>query len=145
MRRDRTGDVLDEQDDTHTCDNGWLGEDTHGRPRPCLTCRPHLPGGRPQPPPQPRRYQQAERRWQKQVVAYAQQRGWRVDHHRGSAGWPDLALVRDGRLVVAELKADAGRVSPQQREWLTALRAVPGVEVHLWKPSDWPAIQRVLT
>lgn len=24
------------------CADGWLGEDEHGRPIPCLTCRPHL-------------------------------------------------------------------------------------------------------
>lgn len=29
--------------DTHPpCVDGWLGEDDQGRPRPCLTCRPHL-------------------------------------------------------------------------------------------------------
>ncbi|MBX9147751.1 hypothetical protein [Rhodococcus qingshengii] len=26
----------------HECDNGWLGEDEQGRPRPCLRCRPNL-------------------------------------------------------------------------------------------------------
>lgn len=25
-----------------TCVAGWLGEDTNGRPKPCLICRPHL-------------------------------------------------------------------------------------------------------
>lgn len=24
------------------CRAGWLGEDAHDRPIPCLTCRPHL-------------------------------------------------------------------------------------------------------
>lgn len=24
------------------CRNGWLGEDSGGRPVPCLVCRPHL-------------------------------------------------------------------------------------------------------
>jgi hypothetical protein len=24
------------------CREGWLGSDDEGRPRPCLTCRPHL-------------------------------------------------------------------------------------------------------
>lgn len=24
------------------CVGGWLGEDSEGRPVPCLTCRPHL-------------------------------------------------------------------------------------------------------
>ncbi len=34
-----TADTLGEQ---HRCDHGWLGEDDHGRPIPCLICRPHL-------------------------------------------------------------------------------------------------------
>lgn len=24
------------------CRDGWLGDDAHDRPIPCLTCRPHL-------------------------------------------------------------------------------------------------------
>ena len=25
-----------------SCRNGWLGEDSEGRPVPCTICRPHL-------------------------------------------------------------------------------------------------------
>lgn len=28
------------------CSDGWLGEDDHGRPIPCPTCKPHLIGSR---------------------------------------------------------------------------------------------------
>lgn len=47
-RRDRTGEPLDELPDElaapHRCRRGWVGEDDQGRPIPCITCRPHLPG-----------------------------------------------------------------------------------------------------
>lgn len=44
------GDLVPEPDEPHRCADGWLGEDSEGRPRPCPECRPHLhhhttPGG----------------------------------------------------------------------------------------------------
>lgn len=90
----------------------------------------------------------SERDWQQRVLDLAALRGWRTFHaydsRRSAPGWPDLALVRRGRLVLAELKAEAGRVSCEQRQWLDDLGACAGVEVHLWRPSDWPAVQQVL-
>jgi hypothetical protein len=89
-----------------------------------------------------------EREWQAKVVDLARWRGWMVFHpfdsRRSAAGWPDLALCRNGRLVLAELKTATGRVSPDQRRWLAALSAVPGVETYLWRPSDWPTVLRIL-
>lgn len=41
-RLDRYGNAPDDQPDEHDCDNGWLGEDANGHPRPCLHCRPNL-------------------------------------------------------------------------------------------------------
>lgn len=70
-------------------------------------------------------------------------RGWRTPI-QGHAGWPDLALAKRGRLVLAELKAEAGQVRPEQREWLAILGTVPGVEVYCWRPSDWPTVLRVI-
>ena len=72
--------------------------------------------------------------------------GWRCYHTRYSLGsdpgFPDLVLVRLGRMVVAELKGPRGRLTPAQQEWLDALVEVEGrtggvVEVHLWTPEDW--------
>lgn len=87
-----------------------------------------------------------EREWQKQVVQAARMLGWRVYHthdsRRSEPGWPDLALVRD-RLVMAELKTDTGRVSPEQRQWLDAL-ASAGVETYLWRPRDIDEVLDVL-
>jgi hypothetical protein len=47
IRRDRFGESLDDEQptdaDRHYCRAGWTGEDEHGRPIPCLICKPHLP------------------------------------------------------------------------------------------------------
>ena len=82
------------------------------------------------------------------VVELAALTGWLAYHthdsRRSQAGFPDLALVRAGRLILAELKAAKGRVRPAQAVWLDALGGVDGVEVYLWRPQDWPAIEAVL-
>jgi len=89
-----------------------------------------------------------EAQWQRRVIDLAGWCGWLAYHpfdsRRSTAGWPDLALVRDGRLVLAELKSEAGRVSPEQRTWLAELSSVAGVETYLWRPSDWPKVQKTL-
>ena len=63
-------------------------------------------------------------------------------------GWPDLVLVRreasgDVRGVVAELKAQRGRVSPDQAEWLAIFDKL-NIETFVWRPSDWDSIAKVL-
>jgi hypothetical protein len=91
------------------------------------------------------------------VNDYSRLQRWRRVHFRpakvgerwvtaleGDVGWPDWALVRSGRFVVAELKSEKGRLGPGQSEWLQALGEVPGVEAYLWRPSDIPEIRRVL-
>jgi hypothetical protein len=85
-----------------------------------------------------------------QVIQYARLMGWLVVHHwisvRSEPGFPDLCMVRGGRLVVAELKSLTGRLSPAQEQWLGALGAVPCCEVYVWRPTDedWAIIERVL-
>jgi hypothetical protein len=39
--RDRDGDLYPLTEE-HSCEDGWLGEDHDGRPRPCPICRDHL-------------------------------------------------------------------------------------------------------
>lgn len=132
----------------HGCTNGWTGEDDS--PRPCPRCRPHLAAraGSLVVPASPLDLALSEKDWQARVVDLAQLRGWRHFHaysnRRSPAGWPDLAMVRAGRLILAELKTERGRIRPEQHQWLDALREVPGVEVHLWRPSAWPQVQAVL-
>lgn len=92
------------------------------------------------------------------VVEMARLLGWRVAHFRPArtlAGWrtpvaadgtgfPDLVLVRGDRLVFAELKAARGRPTDEQSAWLAALAGVERVDVALWRPADWDAIERAL-
>lgn len=98
---------------------------------------------------------EAEAAFQAAVIELARLCRWRCYHTHDSrhsaAGFPDLCLVREsdresgGRLIFAELKSARGRLRAEQRAWLDALGAsVPGVEAYLWRPADWPAIERVL-
>jgi hypothetical protein len=76
-------------------------------------------------------------------------RGWLCMHpyssKRTEPGWPDLAMVRNGRFVTAELKSATGKLSGAQQAWLAALALVPGIETFVWRPADFEEIQRVLT
>jgi hypothetical protein len=62
-------------------------------------------------------------------------RGWRTPLE-GDKGFPDLVLARDGVVLIPELKAQRGRVAPEQVTWGKAL----GDCYRLWRPSDIPAI-----
>lgn len=99
-----------------------------------------------------------EAQLQEKVIALAKAKGWLVMHSRpartekgwrtpiaGDAGFPDLVLARDGRVLFAELKSESGRLTRQQREWLDALGAGQYAKsVHVWRPSDWPEIEGTL-
>lgn len=89
----------------------------------------------------------SERDFQEQVTTLARLLGWSCYHthdsRRSRAGWPDLALWRGERLILAELKTEKGRVTKEQREVLDGLGLTPA-EVYLWRPSDWDALAEVL-
>ena len=88
---------------------------------------------------------QTEKQFQNAVVQYARLRDWRIYHtydsRRSAAGFPDLTLVRGNRLVFAELKSEKGKLTEAQEAWISDLRMVLGVGAHVWRPSDWPAIE----
>ncbi len=88
----------------------------------------------------------SEKEWSAQVAQLAKTLGWRRYHtyrsERSEPGWPDEALVRD-RFVLLELKAETGRLSGAQRDWLAALTAA-GVEAYVARPSDLEALAAVL-
>ena len=90
-----------------------------------------------------------EKQFLQQVKDLARLRGWQTYHNlnaRGSdPGFPDLVLVRDGRLLFIELKTEKGRISPVQDIWLKRLREVGTVRAFLWRPHDWPEIEARLT
>jgi hypothetical protein len=92
------------------------------------------------------------------VRRFAKRHGYLTYHvfdSRGSeCGFPDLVLVKSsrpsstprvGRLIFAECKSARGKLTGKQHIWLDVLkRSVPGIEIYLWRPADWPAIQELL-
>ena len=68
--------------------------------------------------------------------------GWLVHHIFGGkgqdAGFPDVVAVheRTGRLLVAELKTERGKVTESQARWLRAFAADPLAGVYVLRPSD---------
>ena len=104
----------------------------------------------------------SEQEWvfTQKVAITARVLGWKVHHNydsrksnrrnANSPGCPDLILCRDhttrggrARLIFAELKREGEKPRDDQREWAAILEAC-GVEVYLWRPSDWPTIDKVL-
>ncbi len=88
-----------------------------------------------------------EKQFMAAVLDLARWMGWRTYHpwdsRRSASGWPDLTLVRDERLLFAELKTERGRLSGAQQEWIDALRRA-GCDVRVWRPMDWPEIEQTL-
>jgi hypothetical protein len=120
-----------------------------------------------------------EHGWLLQVEALARHGGWAIFHAPDNrpgrrtgrpqqvvgdtTGFPDLILLRDRELIVAELKTDKGRLGPGQQDWLDRwgvfaaavgmaasdfpvgeVAALPSVEVHLWRPADLFDVQQRL-
>jgi hypothetical protein len=90
----------------------------------------------------------SEAKWQDTILRSARLQLWLAYHtydsRRSTPGFPDLVLVRPPRIVVAELKTEHGRLSDAQKKWLAHFEQCPGVEVHVWRPSDWKQVEEVL-
>ncbi len=82
------------------------------------------------------------------VIEMAHTYGWLVAHFRpartekgwrtavqGDKGFPDLCLARYGKVLIVELKAEKGKTTPEQANWLYEVGADHGG--YIWKPSDW--------
>lgn len=82
------------------------------------------------------------------IVEAAKALGWRYFHipaiayrHGVRRGFPDLTLMRRGRLIFAELKRENGILAPAQEDWLKEIDAVSGeagkrcVQWFIWRPS----------
>lgn len=91
---------------------------------------------------------ETEKGFQGWIVDLAELHGWAHYHPwlsiRSPRGWPDLALCRPPRLILAEVKGPNGKVSPDQRRWLDLLDGCPGVESYLWYPADRDRITAIL-
>lgn len=83
--------------------------------------------------------QMSEATLQARVERLAVDLGWLPYHtynsRRSRAGFPDLVLVRDSRIVWRELKTSRGKPSAEQREWLAALKKA-NADVGIWRPID---------
>ena len=102
-------------------------------------------GGRPGPQKKhPGVYVMTEKEFQDKVVKYAQYLGilcyHTYDSRRSQRGFPDLVLVGKHKVVYVELKSARGKVSNEQREWLTRLTSA-GQAAYVWRPDDWPSIE----
>jgi hypothetical protein len=70
---------------------------------------------------------------------------WRTPVGADGAGFPDLVLIRPGQCIVVEVKSAEGRVTPEQRAWLSGFEAA-GVPSYVWRPDSWPgAVLAVLS
>ncbi|MFA5376404.1 MAG: VRR-NUC domain-containing protein [Dehalococcoidia bacterium] len=100
----------------------------------------------------------SENAFQAQFIDLARQLGWRVAHFRPSinrrgkwstavqgdgVGFPDNILVKGSRIIAAELKSEAGKLTPEQLIWLNVFR-LTDAEVYVFKPSDYDNIVEIL-
>ena len=88
-----------------------------------------------------------------QIYALAKPRGWHCVHFMpgltskgawltrmaGDAGFPDVVLARKQVVLFAELKREGKVPTEEQMRWIHATGA------HIWRPSDLPKIQELLT
>jgi hypothetical protein len=67
---------------------------------------------------------------------------------QGDAGFFDLVLMDEHRIILAELKSETGTLSDSQKEWqrVAKLAHIKRV-VCVWRPRDWVrgTIERIFT
>lgn len=97
-------------------------------------------------------YYVSERDLAATIIEAAEALGWKVyavldtrtPAKRTSKGWPDLAMIKGPKMIMAELKSQEGVVSADQQGWLDALKRVRRLRVALWRPSDMASIMELL-
>jgi hypothetical protein len=90
-----------------------------------------------------------EARFQKQILEAALLAGWVFAYHpwlsvKSAPGWPDVTLVKPGRMLMFEVKSEKGRLTTTQAAWLEVLNTVPGITARCVRPSDWDDIVELL-
>jgi len=64
------------------------------------------------------------------------ERGWRTAGSYDAAGFPDMVLVKFGRVLFFECKSEKGIPSVEQRDWIDALN-YNRKRCFLVRPSHW--------
>lgn len=89
----------------------------------------------------------SEKQFQSQVVEFARLHGWLVYHtydsRRSTPGFPDLVMIRDIVLLVAELKVGTNTPTAEQHRWLSAYSRA-GALAYVWRPENWSDIESIL-
>ena len=67
-----------------------------------------------------------------------------ADSRRSPPGYPDVTLARGDTVILAELKSKKGRVTKDQRRWISTLKGCSNIECYLWRPDDMGYIRRRL-
>lgn len=61
------------------------------------------------------------------------------DSRRSQKGFPDLVIVGATGVLFRELKTMTGKVTEEQKYWLSILHAA-GADVAVWRPNLWPDV-----
>ena len=85
-----------------------------------------------------------EKEWRRDVLRLADSGGWAhyyTPYSLGATpGWPDLALIKPPRVILAELKTRKGRTRAGQEDTRYLLERCDRLEYHLWRPEDEPDV-----
>lgn len=88
-----------------------------------------------------------EKQLARNIVTEAKNCNWLVYHtfmsKWSSPGFPDLLMIRDGKILAWELKAQDKEASPAQREWLDAF-ALSGADARVVRPDDLEMAYKIL-
>jgi len=89
-----------------------------------------------------------EKKFQDAIISLAKENRWlhyhTYDSRRSVAGFPDLVLVREGRILFRELKVGKNKMSLYQKEWAKAIREASG-DFDVWRPEMMEEIIGELT
>lgn len=92
---------------------------------------------------------QSEKHFSQTVFDFGRTFGWLCARFATFApthttpGFPDLVMVRDTRIIFAELKVGPNKLTDSQIEWRDRLMKT-SVEHYVWYPEDWEEIEEAL-
>ena len=109
---------------------------------------------------------ETEKGFMQAVIDLARVSGWKVYHtfdsRRSAAGYFDLTMMQNGYVIFSELKREGAKPTDSQVSWGEEANAIQDhieegyspyvdpdditcpVRYFLWRPSDWPEIERTL-